>query len=84
MERASILRTYLEEVGKKPLEEDHAMIRNSHNDDNITIDNQFYLNDAGSTAGTYIKITEQLVMEEDLIIEMGSNQFMVTKICMNE
>ena len=51
---------------------------------NITFDNQFYLNDAGSTAGTYIKITEQLVMEEDLIIEMGSNQFMVTKICMNE
>ena len=84
MERASILRTYLEEVGKKPLEKDHAMIRNSHNDDNISIDNQFYLNDAGSTAGTYIKKTEQFVMEEDLTIGMGSNQFMVTKICMNE
>jgi len=51
---------------------------------NIIFDNQFYLNDAGSTTGTYIKITEQLVMDEDLIIEMGSNQFMVTKICMNE
>ena len=62
----------MEEVGKKPLEEDHAMIRNSHNDDNITIDNQFYLNDAGSTAGTYIKTTEQLVMEEDLTIGMES------------
>lgn len=41
---------------------------------NISFENgQFFLNDVGSTTGTYIKITEQLVMEEDLIIEMGSN-----------
>jgi len=42
--------------------------------------NEFYLKDIGSTTGTYIKITEKIDLELDMIIEIGSYQFQVTNI----
>jgi pSer/pThr/pTyr-binding forkhead associated (FHA) protein len=42
--------------------------------------NEFYLRDIGSTTGTFIKIMGILMLEEDMIIEMGSNQFLVESI----
>ncbi|EGR33735.1 hypothetical protein IMG5_041730 [Ichthyophthirius multifiliis] len=42
--------------------------------------NQFYLKDIGSTTGTFIKIKDKIQLTLDTVIEMGSNQYEVTKI----
>lgn len=47
------------------------------------IEGEFYLKDIGSTTGTYIKITQKIELEEDMIIEIGSYQFLVTEIFIN-
>lgn len=46
----------------------------------IHCDDEFYLKDIGSTAGTFVKIQEQLTLQPGLIIEMGSNQFMIKEV----
>jgi len=43
-------------------------------------DDKFYLIDIGSTTGSFIKIVLPLILEEKMIIEMGSNQFYVEQI----
>lgn len=47
-------------------------------------DDKFYLTDVGSTTGTFIKLLSPLIMEERMIIEMGSNQFYVEKIVVKD
>ena len=42
--------------------------------------NKFHLVDIGSTTGTFIKIQANLVLEENMILELGSNQFLVEEI----
>ena len=42
--------------------------------------NEFYLQDIGSTTGTYIKIEERLPLDNDMILEIGSYQFRVKSI----
>ena len=42
--------------------------------------NDFFLKDIGSTTGTYIKIISRLQLKVDMIIEIGSYQFIVTHI----
>ena len=42
--------------------------------------NEFYLQDIGSTTGTYIKIEERLPLENDMILEIGSYQFRVKNL----
>lgn len=42
--------------------------------------NDFYLKDIGSTTGTYIKINEKITLEEGMIVEIGSYQFLVAEI----
>lgn len=41
------------------------------------------MKDVGSTTGTYIKITKKIELEEGMIIEIGSFQFIITKIFIN-
>lgn len=43
-------------------------------------DNVFLLKDIGSTTGTYIKITNNILLEKGMIIEIGSYQFQVVNI----
>lgn len=43
-------------------------------------DSNFYLVDIGSTTGTFVKITEPLELKEEMIIEIGSYQFMIKKV----
>ena len=44
----------------------------------------FYIRDIGSTTGTFLKITANIFLEVGMIIEMGSNQFMIEKmVCAN-
>ena len=46
--------------------------------------NEFYIRDIGSTTGTFLKILSNIALEIGMIIEMGSNQFLVEKInCSN-
>lgn len=47
-------------------------------------DDEFFLRDIGSTTGTYIKIVEKLQLEEGMIIEIGSYQFLVSDIVIND
>lgn len=47
-------------------------------------DSNFYLVDIGSTTGTFVKITEPLELKEDMIIEIGSYQFMIKKVHISE
>jgi len=47
-------------------------------------ENKFYLVDIGSTTGSFIKIVTPLVLEEQMILEMGSNQFFVEKITVED
>ena len=42
--------------------------------------NEFFLKDIGSTTGTYIKIVNRLQLKVDMIIEIGSYQFIVSEI----
>ena len=44
---------------------------------------KFYLRDIGSTTGTFLKIHTNIVLEEEMIIEMGSNQFLIESIINN-
>ena len=45
--------------------------------------NEFYLKDKGSTTGSYIKISGNMILEKGMIIEMGSNQFLIESLqCM--
>jgi len=46
-------------------------------------DNCFFLKDNGSTTGTFIKIPE-VILKEKMIIEMGSNQFLIEKVSEKE
>ena len=48
------------------------------------INKAFYLRDIGSTTGTFIKIKEKLELEIGMVIEMGSNQYEVTKMKISE
>ena len=48
------------------------------------IEGEFYLQDIGSTTGTYIKIEERLPLEPDMILEIGSYQFRVKSILFNK
>ena len=41
---------------------------------------KFYLVDIGSTTGTFMKIQAKLVLQENMILELGSNQFLVEEI----
>ena len=43
-------------------------------------DNEFYLQDIGSTTGTYIKIVDKIDLCVNMIIEVGSYQFQVVDI----
>lgn len=43
-------------------------------------ENKFYLLDRGSTTGSFIKIVTPLVLQENMILELGSNQFLVEHI----
>ena len=45
---------------------------------------KFFLIDRGSTTGSFIKIMNPLIVEEGMIIEMGSNQFLVEKIVIRD
>ncbi len=47
-------------------------------------ENKFYLFDIGSTTGTFVKIATPLVLEEGMILEMGSNQFLVEKMIVQD
>jgi len=47
-------------------------------------ENKFCLLDIGSTTGTFIKITTPLILEENMILELGSNQFLVEKIVVQD
>jgi len=47
-------------------------------------ENKFYLLDIGSTTGTFVKITTPLILEEGMILEMGSNQFLVEKMIVQD
>ncbi len=40
----------------------------------------FYIRDIGSTTGTFLKITANIYLEIGMIIEMGSNQFIIEKM----
>lgn len=40
----------------------------------------FYLRDIGSTTGTFIKITKPIELVEDIILEIGSYQLIVSHI----
>lgn len=45
---------------------------------------EFFIRDIGSTTGTFLKITSNIVLEPGMIVEMGSNQFIIEKsICAN-
>lgn len=47
--------------------------------------NRFYLVDIGSTTGTFIKIEDNMQIQEGMILELGSNQFLVEAInCHNQ
>lgn len=48
------------------------------------MDNEFFLQDIGSTTGTYIKIEERLPLEPGMILEIGSYQFRVKNIVINK
>lgn len=50
-----------------------------HHAEIVFIDGSFFLKDNGSTTGTFVKIPE-VILKEKMIIEMGSNQFMIEKI----
>ena len=41
---------------------------------------KFWLIDSGSTTGTFIKLTTILILEPGMIIELGSNQFLIESI----
>lgn len=43
-------------------------------------EDEFYISDAGSTSGTYIKIDAPVELKVDMIIEIGSYQLVVTRI----
>jgi pSer/pThr/pTyr-binding forkhead associated (FHA) protein len=45
--------------------------------------NQFYLQDVGSIAGTFIKVNTPIELKLGMIIEMGSFQLMVKKVFVN-
>jgi pSer/pThr/pTyr-binding forkhead associated (FHA) protein len=45
--------------------------------------NKFYIKDQGSTVGTFLKIQEKIKLEKNLIFEIGSFQFKVNKIIIN-
>jgi len=47
-------------------------------------ENKFYLLDIGSTTGTFVKITTPLILEENMILELGSNQFLVERIIIQD
>ena len=40
----------------------------------------FYIRDNGSTTGTFLKITANIFLEVGMIVEMGSNQFIIEKM----
>lgn len=44
---------------------------------------EFYIRDIGSTTGTFLKITSNMVLETGMIIEMGSNQFLIEEMVCN-
>ena len=44
----------------------------------------FYLKDCGSTIGTFLKIREPIKIEKNLIFEIGSYQFKISKIFVKE
>ncbi|EGR31598.1 hypothetical protein IMG5_106500 [Ichthyophthirius multifiliis] len=44
------------------------------------LNKEFYVRDKGSTTGTFIKIKEKLELKLGMVIEMGSNQFQISKI----
>lgn len=44
---------------------------------------EFYIRDIGSTTGTFLKITSNMVLETGMIIEMGSNQFIIEEMFCN-
>lgn len=46
-------------------------------------DGSFFLKDIGSTTGTFIRIAE-INLKEKMIVEMGSNQFLIEKISEKE
>jgi predicted component of type VI protein secretion system len=48
----------------------------------MTKNNTFFLQDIGSTTGTFIKIDEPMELKEKMIIEIGSYQLQVKKINM--
>ena len=43
----------------------------------------FYLKDMQSSTGTFIKISEHQVISEGMIIEMGSNQYLIEQVQVN-
>jgi hypothetical protein len=43
-------------------------------------EDKFYLVDIGSTTGSFIKIVAPLIIDEKMILEMGSNQFYIDQI----
>lgn len=47
-------------------------------------EDKFYLVDIGSTTGSFIKVTKPLILEENMIIEMGSNQFFIQQIIVQD
>jgi len=69
-------------IGRRP--ENNIMIdKSSVSDFHGKIEffnNRFHLVDLGSEDGSFIKITNPLILEEGMIIEMGSNHFLVKKI----
>lgn len=40
----------------------------------------FFIRDIGSTTGTFLKITANIFLEAGMIMEMGSNQFIIEKV----
>jgi pSer/pThr/pTyr-binding forkhead associated (FHA) protein len=54
-----------------------------HHAEIIFENDEFYLRDIGSTTGTYIKIVEKIDLEEGMIIEIGSYQFLIGDIFIN-
>lgn len=47
-------------------------------------DGRFFLKDIGSTTGTFIKIQDPLALKKGMILEVGSYQFQVTDIVINQ
>lgn len=50
----------------------------------VNLNGKFVLRDNGSTTGTFVKVEEPLELEQRMVIEIGSQQFIVSKIFVDE